>query len=182
MALGDAQLALAAVASILPVLVLSRVLLLVRVDQRAQVPIVEISLLRSLPIFHSLPGPALEGMAHALERVEYDPGAVIIREGDQGDRFYAIAQGDVAIRQGEDTIGVVGRGAGIGEIALLREGLRTATAVALTPVSAFALGRVAFLTAVNGHAPTRQGADAIVGEVRERDSRRRIDGDEGDPK
>lgn len=182
MALGDAQLALAAVASILPVLVLSRVLLLVRVDQRAQVPIVEISLLRSLPIFHRLPLPALEGMAHALERVEYDPGAVIIREGEQGDRFYAIAQGDVEIRQGEVTIGVVGRGAGVGEIALLREGVRTATAVALTPVSAFALGRVAFLTAVNGHAPTRQGAEAIVGEVRERDSRRRIHGDESDPK
>ena len=180
-ALKDAQFALAAIASILPVLVLSCVLLLVNVDQRAQVPIVEISLLRSLPIFHRLPLPALEGMAHALERVEYDPGAVIIREGEQGDRFYAIAQGDVEIRQGDVTIGVVGRGAGVGEIALLREGLRTATAVALTPVSAFALGRVSFLTAVNGHAPTRQGAEAIVGEVRERDSYRRIDGDEGDP-
>jgi len=90
-ALGDAQLALVAVASILPVLVICCVLLLVRVDERAQVPIVEISLLRSLPIFRSLPGPALEGMAHALERVEYDPGAVIMREGDQGDRFYPIA-------------------------------------------------------------------------------------------
>jgi hypothetical protein len=60
------------------------------------------------------------------------------------------------------------------------EGLRTAIAVALTPVSAFALGRVPFLTAVNGHAPTRQGAEAIVREVRERDSRRRPDGDAGD--
>ena len=178
-ALKDAQFALAAVASILPVLVLSCVLLLVNVDQRAQVPIVEISLLRSLPIFHRLPLPALEGMAHALERVEYDPGAVIIREGEQGDRFYAIAQGDVEIRQGDVTIGVVGRGAGVGEIALLRGGLRTATAVALTPVSAFALGRVSFLTAVNGHAPTQHGAEAIVGEVRERDSHRRVDGDEG---
>ena len=138
-------------------------------------------MLRSLPIFHHLPLPALEGMAHALERVEYDPGAVIIREGEQGDRFYAIAQGDVEIRQGDVTIGVVGRGASVGEIALLQEGLRTATAVALTPVSAFTLGRVPFLTAVNGHAPTRQGAEAIVGEVRERDSHRRIDGDEGDP-
>ena len=50
----------------------------------------KISLLRSLPIFHGLPGPALEGLAHSLKRVDYETGAAIMREGDQGDRFYAI--------------------------------------------------------------------------------------------
>jgi hypothetical protein len=179
-ALGDAQLALAAVAAILPILVIACLRLLARIDQRAQVPVVEISLLRSLEIFHSLPAPALEGIAHALERVEYDAGATIIREGDPGDRFYAIAHGSVEILQGGHPIARLGRGAGLGEIALLREGVRTATAVASTPVSALALDRTSFLTAVNGHAPTRETAEGIVRELRERDLRRSAAPDDGD--
>jgi MFS family permease len=179
-ALGNAPLALATVAAILPILAITCIKPLVRIDRRAQVPIVEISLLRSLPIFHGLPAPAVEGIAHALERVEYDPGTVIMREGDPSDRFYAIAHGSVEILQGGHAIAMLGRGAGLGEIALLREGMRTATAVASTSVSAVALDRASFLTAVNGHAPTRQTAEAIVRELRARDQRRRLAPDEGD--
>jgi hypothetical protein len=179
-ALGNAQLALAIVAAILPILAITCIRALVRIDRRAQVPIVEISLLRLLPIFHGLPAPAIEGIAHALERVEYDPGAVIMREGDPGDRFYAIAHGSVQILQGGHAIAILGRGAGLGEIALLRDGRRTATAVASSAVSAVALDRDSFLTAVNGHSPTRQNAEAIVRELRERDLRRGDAPDEGD--
>ena len=179
-ALGNAQVALAAVAAVLPLLAFTCIRALVRVDHRAQVPIVEISLLRSLPVFHGLPAPALEGIAHALEPVDYAQGSVIILEGERGDRFYAIAHGRVEILKGGHTIAMLGRGDGLGEIALLREGRRTATAVASTAVSAYALDRASFLTAVNGHAPTRQTAEAIVADLRERDSRRGVEQDEGD--
>jgi CRP-like cAMP-binding protein len=133
---------------------------------------VEISLLRAVPIFRGLPEPALAGIAHALKPVEYCRGATIVSEGDQGDHFYAIAHGEVEILRGGQPIALAGRGAGLGEIALLREGRRTATAVASTPVSAFALDRASFLAAVNGHAPTRQIAEAIVCDLSERDSHR----------
>jgi CRP-like cAMP-binding protein len=103
-----------------------------------------------------------------------------MREGDPSDRFYAIAHGSVEILQGGHAIAMLGRGDGLGEIALLREGMRTATAVASTPVSAVALDRASFLTAVNGHAPTRQTAEAIVRELRARDQRRRLAPDDGD--
>jgi MFS family permease len=179
-ALGGPRLALEAVAAILPLFVITCVRTLIRIDQRAQVPIVEISLLRSLPIFHRLPGPAVEGLAHAAEPVDFDQGTVIMNEGDPGDRFYAIAHGSVEIRQGGQAIAVVRRGSGLGEIALLRDGRRTATAVALTPVSAFALDRVSFLTAVNGHVATRQTAEAIVHDLHERDRRRRPPPDKRD--
>jgi CRP-like cAMP-binding protein len=143
-----------------------------RIDQHARVPIVEISLLRAIPLFHVLPGPSLEGLAHALERVEYAAGAVMIREGDEGDRYYAIADGTVEIRQAGQRVAMLGRGTGLGEIALLRGSPRTATAVAATPVTAFALDRESFLTAVNGHAPTLRSATGFVQDLRERDRRR----------
>jgi MFS family permease len=174
-ALGSSRVALVAVGAILPLVAIICFRFLVRIDQRAQVPIVEISLLRSLPIFGGLPEPALAGIARALEPVEYCRGATIIKEGDQGGCFYAIAHGEVEIRRGGHVVALAGRGAGLGEIALLDEGRRTASAVASTAVSAFALDRESFLTAVNGHAPTRHTAEAIVRDLRERDRRR------GDP-
>ena len=171
-ALGGDKVALAGVAAVLPLVVVVKGRLLMRIDQHAQVPVVEISLLRSIPLFRVLPGPSLEGLARALRRVEYDPGEVIIREGDEGDRYYAIADGSVEILQGGHRISTLGRGIGIGEIALLRGGPRTATAIAATAVTAFTLDRESFLTAVNGHVPTLRSATGIVEEHHERDRRR----------
>jgi MFS family permease len=179
MALADASIALAVVGAILPILVLACMRFLARIDERAQVPIVEISLLRSLPIFRCLPAQELEGLAQILEPVSYAPGEVILREGDQGDRFYAIAHGRVEVLRDGGVIAILGRGAGLGEVSLLEEGSRTATAVASTPVSAWALDRCSFLAAVNGHAPTRQTAEAIVRELRQRDGHRLLGGGDG---
>ena len=44
-----------------------------------------------------LPPPAIEGIAHALEPRDAADGEIIIHEGDIGDRYYAIADGTVAI-------------------------------------------------------------------------------------
>ncbi len=169
---GGATLALVGTAAIVPLIVVLRARLLFRLDEQAQVPVVQISLLRSTPVFRGLPGPALEGVAHALRRVEYEPGAQIIRQGGEADRYYAIADGSVEIRQDGHRIRELGRGEGMGEIALLHGGPRTADAVALTPVTVYSLDRDSFLTAVHGHVPTHQAASAVVVEHRERDANR----------
>jgi MFS family permease len=153
-ALGGDRLALAGVAAVLPLVVAVKGRLLMRIDQHAQVPVVEISLLRAIPLFRVLPGPSLEGLARALQRVQYPAGATLIREGAAGDRYYAVADGFVEISQGGRSIARLGRGTGLGEIALLRGGPRTATALAETPVTAYALDRESILTAVNGHVPS----------------------------
>ena len=125
-------------------------------------PAVQVALLRSLPHFADLPGPALETLASALERVDAAPGDVIIRQGEPGDRFYAIADGAVAVSVDGRPRGSRGRGTGLGEIALLRRVPRTATVTAETPVILFALDSATFLAAVSGHAPTRRRADQVA--------------------
>jgi hypothetical protein len=169
---GGGRAALVGLAALLPLLVVARLGVLRRIDQQARVPVVEISLLRSLALFRPLPGPALEGLARALERSDVPSGTTMIREGDPGDCYYVIASGSVEITRGGTVVRSIGRGDGMGEIALLHEGMRTATAVATSDVTAYALDRDSFLTAVNGHVPTLRTAARQVEETREQDALR----------
>ena len=130
-------------------------------DSAAHVPVVEIGLLRSLPMFRWLPGPAMEAAARALEPVTFAAGEVLMRQGDSADRFYAIANGEVDIVRDGVRVATVGRGEGVGEMGLLRAIPRTATVTARTPVLAYSLGREPFLVAVTGHGETT----AAVGDV-----------------
>jgi hypothetical protein len=171
-ALGGGRLALLGVALLVPLVVALRLRMLLGIDEQAQVPVVEISLLRSTPVFRDLPAPALEGVARALQRADHPPGTVIIAQGDEGNHYYAIADGTVEIWQDGRRVGELGRGAGMGEVALLHGVVRTASAVAVTPVTVYSLDRDSFLTAVNGHAPTSRAARAVAGELRRQDADR----------
>ena len=135
---------------------------LVAADRGARVPIVEISLLRSIPLFRMLPAPAIEGIAHALEPRDAADREIIIREGDIGDRYYAIADGTVEISRHGSPIATLGRAEGFGEIALLRDVPRTATVTAIGPVRLQALDKESLVTALTGHAPSWEQAGDIV--------------------
>ena len=172
MSLGGATLALLGTAAILPALVLATLPLLMRVDQHARVPVVEISLLRQLPLFAQLPATSLAAVAQCLERVEFEPGAMLVREGDFGEYYYAIADGDVTVLQRGHPIARLGRADGLGEIALMRSVPRTATAVAETRVLAYRLDRESFLEAVTGHRVVFESAEEIVRGHADRDAAR----------
>lgn len=137
-----------------------RILLL---DRAARVPVVEIGLLRAIPIFRSLPGPSLETAASALIPLEVPAGTTLIEEGDpDAQHYFAICSGEVEVSRGGHVVAHVGRGDGVGEMALLRAIPRTATVTAVDDVLAYALDREAFLVAVTGHARTTTAADSVV--------------------
>jgi hypothetical protein len=171
-AVGGTTTAVLGTAAILPLAALVGGRGLLSLDAAAQVPIVEIALLRSLRIFRALPAPALEGLARSLKSVRLAAGQVLIREGEPGDHFYAVADGRLQVTIGGAPVASNVRGDGIGEIALLYGVPRTATVTASSPATVFALAREDFLTAVAGHAPTAQAAAAVADERLHEDHRR----------
>ena len=160
--LGGSRLALLGVAAVLPLAAAVGGRGLVALDAEAPVPVVEIALLRSLPMFAELPAPAIEGLAAALTPVEVPAGTVLISQGEPGDAYYAIATGELDIQKDGHFVRRCGRGDGVGEIALLRDVPRTATVTARTPATVYRLSREPFLTAVLGHAPTHHQAARIA--------------------
>ncbi|MGH3256745.1 MAG: cyclic nucleotide-binding domain-containing protein [Streptosporangiaceae bacterium] len=160
--LGGNRLALIGSAVVLPLAAAVGGRALFALDAGVPVPVVEIALLRSLPLFGELPAPAIEGLAAALVPVRLPPGGVLIQQGDQGDAYYAVASGELDALQDGHFLRRVGRGEGVGEIALLRAIPRTASVVAHTDATVYELNRDLFLTAVVGHAATQRRADDIA--------------------
>ncbi|MDT4965112.1 MAG: hypothetical protein QOF87_4759 [Pseudonocardiales bacterium] len=160
--LGGTGAALIGTAAILPLALLLGGRAITSLDAAARVPIVEIALLRSMPHFRALPTPALEGLAQAARRRTFADGETIIRQGDEGDLFYAIADGQVDVRVDGVHVATNRRPDGLGEIALLRKVPRTATVIADGPVVLYALDGAAFVTVVTGHDATRRHAEAVA--------------------
>jgi MFS family permease len=155
--------ALIAAGAFLPVLVVLVGPKLLRLDAAAEAPGgPELSLLRSIPIFAPLPGTPLEHLAGRLVPLRIEPGTVIVRQGDSGDRFYVIVEGEVEVSVDGASVSELGPGGYFGEIALMRDMPRTATAIARTPVVLYALERDDFLAAVTGHAPSERAAEEVA--------------------
>jgi MFS family permease len=135
---------------------------LTAIDALAAVPESELALLRGIPIFAPLPLVTLEQLASRLSPVRVAAGDNVFHRGDPGDRFYVIAEGEVAVALDGRPPVTLGRGAYFGEIALLRDVPRTATVTALTEVELYALEGGVFIAAVTGHAPSAEAADAVI--------------------
>jgi MFS family permease len=148
--------------AVLPVVFLLARRRLVEIDASVAVPEARLVLLRSLPIFAPLPAPALERAASRLIPTEAASGTEIVRQGDPGDRFYMIEEGEVTVSKNGRPVAELGRGDFFGEIALLREIPRTATVTARTDALLYALDREDFLEAVTGHPRSAEAADAVT--------------------
>jgi cyclic nucleotide-binding protein/MFS transporter len=150
------------VAALLPAALVAGARTLAALDGAAHVPVVEIALFRSIAHFRLLPTPVLEALARVARRREFGPGQTIIREGDRGDDFFVIADGQVRVLRGCTDVGSQGRGTGFGEIALLRSVPRSATVVADGPVVTYALDGEEFVRVVTGHDGARARTEEMV--------------------
>jgi CRP-like cAMP-binding protein len=151
------------VGAFLPVVILLSSGRLLSIDRSADAPDSEIlRLLREIPFFAPLPAPAMERVMADLIAREAAAGDLLIREGDPGDRFYVIVDGEVAITRRGQQVSEQGPGAYVGEIALLRDVPRTATVTAKTPLRLLALEREPFLLVVTGHPVSHEAARAVA--------------------
>ncbi|HVM12256.1 MAG TPA: MFS transporter [Actinomycetota bacterium] len=147
---------------LLPVLVLASLRALRRLDRVCEVPERELSLLGQIPLFSPLPVVTREQLASALDREEHPAGRVLVREGQRGDRFYIVAEGEVLVSAAGREAATLGPGDYFGEIALLRDVPRTATVSTTTSVVTYALNREEFIGAVTGHVATEDEAETTV--------------------
>ena len=131
-------------------------------DDSADIPIVAISLLRTLPAFAPLPPLELETVARAATELSVEAGQVVMTEGEEGDRFYAVADGSFDIVTAGRRVSTAVRGGCFGEVALLANVARTATVTANCPGSLLAIHRVPFLVAVTGSDSSRQAAWGVI--------------------
>jgi hypothetical protein len=155
--------ALIATGVFLPLLVVLLGATVAKIDASAVPPEAsELRILASVPIFAPLPGGSLEHLAARLVPLRVDAGTVIVREGDSGDRFYIVAEGEIEVSQYDRTISELAPGGYFGEIALLRDVPRTATVTARTKAVLYALDRDDFLAAVTGHPQSAEAAETVM--------------------
>jgi CRP-like cAMP-binding protein len=104
----------------------------------------------------------LERISHDLVPVTAGIGEEVITQGDAGDRFYVIEEGEVEVFEDGVFKRTEGPGESFGEIALLRDVPRTATVRAKVTSRLLALERDQFITAVTGHQRSQQVAHTVV--------------------
>jgi serine phosphatase RsbU (regulator of sigma subunit) len=107
-------------------------------------------LLAQVPIFEDLPEDEINYLAENLQVLEVEPDTLLIREGDHGDHFYVIIDGEVEIIKAmgspeERFISTRGPGEFIGEISLISsKGLRTASVRSKKPTRVWVMTRQDF--------------------------------------
>jgi MFS family permease len=143
------------------------------IDETTVVPEAELALLRGVPMFAALPAVALEHLAANLQPVSISSRSRVFSEGENGDLFYVIAGGEVAVSKGRTTTARLGPGDYFGEIALLRGVPRTATVTARKDLELFSLGSEPFLAAVSGNCLCADAAEQVVTERMKRKQARR---------
>ncbi len=107
--------------------------------------------LKQIAVLESLEGQALARVAAALEAKNYDNGQIIFAEGDVPDSMYFIRKGSIRIEKRAQagnavtkTLAVLVGGDYFGEMSLLEQKPRSASAVASGPVHLLRLSKAAF--------------------------------------
>lgn len=105
------------------------------------------SLLRNIPLFDGLSRSQLSEIASVLHRREYAPDEVLFRQGNPGVGMYIIRSGavDIVYEPTGDTLAELEDGDFLGELALLNESPRSATAIAREDAILYGLYRPDFL-------------------------------------
>ncbi len=120
-----------------------------------------LELLRRNQLFAPLPLTALDRLAESAVPVAYQSGDIVMRQGDVGDHYFLISEGEVVVSDDRGLLRKCGRGEGVGEIALLRRVPRTASVAAASAVRGLQIDSETFLSAVAGPAAAA-AAEALV--------------------
>lgn len=104
--------------------------------------------LANVEYFRSLPAEEVIRLMPDVETVSFEAGTTMFTEGDEGDGLYVIAEGVVRVERGaegaQSEIATIEQGDVVGEMSLVTDNPRSATAVTVGPVRAWKIPKDAF--------------------------------------
>jgi CRP-like cAMP-binding protein len=127
-------------------------------------------LLARVPLFSRLDARAIEHVETLVDEVDVAAGTVLMTEGRTGQEFFVILAGTIEVTQHGSPVNTLGPGDFLGEIALLDDGPRTATATAVTDSRLLVLAHREFHSLLD-HAEVRAAVmQALAERVRSLDA------------
>jgi len=110
--------------------------------------------LHTVALFDRLEDPDLDRILEISESVLVEQGDFVFEEGERGDHFYVIVRGEVELRKrsgnGRKKLAVLREGQAFGEMALLNQTPRSASAQALVDTYMLSISRAAFARLLGG--------------------------------
>ena len=102
-------------------------------------------------LFSGLPSDTLKALRRSGKDMAFSAGETLIKEGEDGGRFFLILDGEAEVSKGGTVRTVLSCGDALGELSLIDGEPRTATVVAKGPVRAFTLASWNFKAVVREH-------------------------------
>jgi CRP-like cAMP-binding protein len=117
----------------------------------------KVLILKSVPIFSSVPEGQLVDLATIAESVEYEAGEIIMNQGDLGTSMYIVVDGRVRIFEGEKDLAEHGTRAVFGELAALDPEPRAASVQALEDCTLLRLDGESLYDLMSGNKEVTRG-------------------------
>ena len=110
-----------------------------------------IEVLRDVPLFAELDENDLEHLSRQLHERRFPEGTDVTSEGSTGAGFFVISEGNAHVTVGGEQRATLGPGDHFGEIALIDDGVRSASIVAATDLLCYGLTPWEFRPFVEEH-------------------------------
>jgi CRP-like cAMP-binding protein len=126
----------------------------------------EVDLIRRVPIFSAIGPDKQKLLCFSSERLTFEPGQAMFREGDSADAAYVIIDGTVEITvltaNGPLLVNTLGESDVVGETAIFGDVPRTATATAKTRLEALRVCKDLFFELVHDNADAAMEINRIL--------------------
>ena len=107
--------------------------------------------IKKVPLLAGLSARELERLAGQLHERKFPAGSTVVSEGATGTGFFVITEGEAEVEIGGQVRGKLGPGDYFGEMALIDEGIRSATITAVTDLTCYGMTPWEFKPFVDEH-------------------------------
>ena len=112
----------------------------------------DVELLRNIPLFAKIEPSKLKLLAFTSQRLTFNPGDSLFKQGDSGDALYVIMEGEADVLVdtpgGQITVATMGKNDFVGDIAVLCDVPRTATVTATSQLTTLRITKDLFFQLV----------------------------------